>query len=175
MQKIQPDIERIQREMKEDKEGQAKALMNLYRDNKINPFSSFLLLLVQLPVLIALYKVFLNGLTSDLSPILYSSILNPGQLNTIFLGLLDLSQKSMIIVALAAAVQYYQGRISLPKTATDGQTNQAASIGQKMVYIGPVLTVIILGTLPSAVGLYWLASSVFSVGQQWIINRKISN
>lgn len=172
MQKIQPDIERVQREMKDNKEGQAKALMALYRDHKINPFSSFLLLFIQLPVLIALYQVFLNGFKGDLSAILYSFIPNPGTINPIFLGLIDLSQKSIIIVILAAVVQYWQGHLSLAKAGKDGES-QTAQIGRKMVYIGPVLTVLILGNLPAAVGLYWLVSSLFSVGQQMVINRKL--
>ncbi len=174
MQKIQPEIERIQRDMKDDKENQAKALMALYREHKINPFSSFLLLFIQLPVLIALYQVFLNGLSGDLGGILYSFIPNPGTLNPIFLGLIDLSQKSIIIVILAAIVQYWQGSLSLAKNAGQPES-QTAQIGRKMIYIGPVLTVDILGNLPAAVGLYWLVSSLFSVGQQWLINRKLGN
>lgn len=171
MQKIQPEIERIQRDSKDDKERQARELMNLYKEHKINPFSSLLLLFVQLPVLIALYQVFLNGFTGDLSSVLYSFIPNPGTINQVFLGLIDLSGKSMIIVSLAALVQYYQGALSLPKKAGEESPNQ--SIGRKMVYIGPILTVVILSNLPAAVGLYWLASSLFSVGQQMIINKKI--
>lgn len=177
MQKIQPEVQRIQREMKDDKENQAKALMSLYKDNNINPFSSFLLLFVQLPVLIALYRVFLVGINGDLGDILYSFVAHPATLNTVSLGLIDLSKKSMIIVVLAAIVQYWQSSLSFVKNK-DQKINPddvAANIGKNMMYIGPILTVVILGNMPSAVGLYWLTSSLFSVGQQWMINRSLSD
>lgn len=152
MQKLQPEIQKIQHDHKGNREKQAQALMELYRQHKVNPLSGFLLILVQLPVLIALYRLFLSGI--------------PGDLNHSFLGLIDLQSRSIVMVGLAAIAQYFQGRLSLPKSA--------AGIARQMTFIGPALTVIILYTLPAAVGLYWLVTSLFSLVQQMIINKHIN-
>ncbi len=159
MQKLQPKITQIQHEHKHDKEKQAQALMALYKEHKVNPFSSFLLLLIQLPILIALYHVFLNP---------------PAELSHMFLGLIDLSETSIIIVGLAAVAQYIQGKLSLPKTKPNEEVPQATKIAQQMVYVGPAITLLILWRLPAAIGLYWLVSSLFSLLQQIYINRKIA-
>ena len=159
MQKIQPEIEKIQHEHKHDKEKQAQVLMALYKTHKVNPFSGFLLLLIQLPILIALYQVFLHP---------------PLQLTHTFLGLIDLTKSNIIIVGLAAIAQYFQGKLTLPKARSGEEESATARIARQMVFMGPAITLIILWTLPAAVGLYWLVSSLFSLGQQVVINKKIS-
>ncbi len=172
LQKIQPEIQKIQHNHRHDKEQQAKAMLELYRHHKVNPFSGFLLLLIQLPILIALYKVFFEGLSPESLGNLYSFISAPENLNNISLSLIDLSQKSILIVALAAFFQYLQGRLALPKNQGQ-EESQATKIAKQMVWLGPILTVVILYTLPAAVGLYWLTTSVFSLGQQFFINKKV--
>ena len=178
MQKLQPAMRQIQHEHKEDKEKQALKMMELYREHKVNPFSSFLLILVQLPVLIALYSVFNSGLTDETLTYLYSFVYNPEHLNRLFLGLIDLSKKNIIIVVIAALAQYYQTKLTMPKKDSNSAQSSAdsdpmASMAKNMVIIGPLMTVFILGYLPSAIGIYWLTSSVFSLAQQWYINKKV--
>ncbi len=180
MQKIQPELQKIQHEHKENKEKQAQAMMELYRQHNVNPFSSFLLLFVQLPVLIALYRVFLKGFADVALVDLYTFVANPGHMNTVSLGLIDLGKRSILIVVLAAIVQYYQGRASLP-AGRHGVPKQGGSLpagrqgaqdmARKMVLLGPALTVMVLFTLPAAVGLYWLTASAFSLVQQIYINK----
>ena len=77
------------------------------------------------------------------------------------------------MVGLSAIAQYFQGRLALPKNQSKTDQNPAVRISRQMVFLGPALTVLVLYSLPSAVGLYWLATSVFSIGQQLIINKKI--
>lgn len=173
LQKIQPDMERIQRDHNGDKEKQAAALLALYREHKVNPFSSFFLILVQLPILIALYQVFLSGFSGEALKVVYAFIDIPQVINNTLLGLIDLKEKSIIIVIFAAAAQYVQSALALPKRegASDSPSYKMA---KNMMYIGPALTLLILGNLPAAVGIYWLTSSVFSVGQQWLINKSLN-
>ncbi|MBI2406333.1 MAG: membrane protein insertase YidC [Candidatus Harrisonbacteria bacterium] len=175
MQKIQPELRKIQHEHKENKERQAQAMMDLYRQHNINPFSSFFLLFLQLPILIALYQVFLKGFADVALADLYGFVANPGHLNVLSLGLIDLGKRSILIVVLAAIAQYYQGRLSLPadRQGLPKQDGAANDVARKMVYVGPVLTVVVLTALPSAVGLYWLTASAFSLVQQIYINRVI--
>src|SRR3989344_1694449 len=101
LQKLQPKLNEIKEKYKDDKEAQTKATLNFYKENKVNPFSSCLPLLVQLPILIALYQVFLTGLNGKVASELYSFVSDPGTINTSFLGLVELS-KSNIWFALTA-------------------------------------------------------------------------
>jgi YidC/Oxa1 family membrane protein insertase len=160
--RLQPHIKKIQLDHKDNKEEQAKALMELYKENKINPFSGFVLILIQLPIFLALFQIFTKGLKT------YAFDVNA------FWGLINLSEKSLVIAVLAAVLQYVLGRISLPPQAGSGEKENAfASAGRMMVWMGPLFTLLVLTNLPSAIGIYWLVSNVFSVLQQLYINKKL--
>lgn len=174
LQKLQPKISEIQKKYKNDREKQAKETLELYKTEKINPFSGILLSLIQIPILIALYRVFWNGLNPSELGNLYQFVTNPGQLNPFFLGFIDLSKANIIMAVVAGVVQYLQSKMLLPKTTKspqkDDKTGDFSRIMQKqMTYFLPGFTVIILLGLPSALGLYWAASGVFSVIQQYFI------
>jgi YidC/Oxa1 family membrane protein insertase len=173
MQEIQPKIKKLQEEHKGDYEKQSRAIMAVYRDHKINPFSGFFLLLIQLPILIALYQIFLNVSRPDiLAGNLYPIISPPPELNPWFLGLINLTKPNKVIVALAALAQYFQGRLAIPRSP-EAQASPAAKISEKMAWIAPLITVGVLWGLPAAVGLYWLTTSVFSVFQQLAVNKRL--
>lgn len=177
MQRLAPKIKEIQKNHKNDRQEQTKKLMDLYKEHKVNPFSGFLLLFVQLPVLIALYQVFLKGFSTTDFSALYSFVSAPQSLDHFFLGFVDLSKKSLVVVIIAAVIQYFQGKLSLIKNNKPSEElSPAEKMGQQMVYLGPILTFVFLWflNLPSAVGLYWLTTSAFSVIQQVIINKKLS-
>lgn len=174
MQKLQPEIKKIQHNHKDDKEKQAQAMMELYKTHNVNPFSGFLMILVQLPVLIGLYQVFLKGISPDTMVKLYSFVMAPQNINATFLHLIDLQKPSILMVILAAAAQYVQGRLSLPKIEKGQELSAAEQMGRQMMYLGPIMTVAILGTMPSAIGLYWLVTSIFTVIQQMYINKTLN-
>ncbi len=173
MQEIQPKIKKLQEEHKGNYEKQSQAIMAVYKDHKINPFSGFLLLLIQLPILIALYQIFLNVSRPDVLGNLYSFISPPAELNPWLFGLINLTKPNIVIVGLAVIAQYFQGRLALPKSQ-EAQASQAAKIGQKMVWIAPLITLAVLWNLPAAVGLYWLTTSAFSAVQQQVVNKKLA-
>src|SRR5580692_1502805 len=77
MQRIQPHVKKIQEQHKDDREAQAAALMALYKEHGVNPFSSILLLVIQLPILIALYRIILSGLGAAALVGLYSFVPAP--------------------------------------------------------------------------------------------------
>lgn len=170
MQKIQPEISRVQAENKGNKEKQAVALMKVYKDNKVNPFSSMIYVFAQLPILIAVYRIFFHGLSAESFTDLYSFIGAPSIINHQFLGLIDISQPSMIIVALAVVCQYWQAKSSMAKNASKGPVS---GMSKYMVYMGPALTLLILPKLSAAIGLYWITTSLFSVFQQRLINKQL--
>ncbi len=173
MQKLQPEIKKIQHNHKDDKEKQAQAMMELYRTHKVNPFSGFLMILVQLPVLIGLYRVFYNGISPETLVNLYSFVPAPENVNATFLHLIDLQKPSILMVILAAAAQFIQGKLTLPKIEKGQELSSAEQVGRQMVFMGPVLTVVILSNMPAAVGLYWLITSVFTLAQQLYINKTL--
>jgi YidC/Oxa1 family membrane protein insertase len=177
MQRLAPKIKEIQKNHKDNKEKQARALMELYRQHKVNPFSGFLLLLIQLPILFALYKVFLNGFSSDTLNNLYSFVSTPNALTHSFLGIIDLSKRNILVIFAAAVAQYFQGKLSMVKSNKSNENlTPVERMGRQMIYMGPILTIVFLYffNLPSAVAIYWLTTSTFSVVQQVIINKKIS-
>ena len=177
LQKLQPQIQEIQKKYKDDKEGQAREMLLLYKQEKINPFSGLLLAIIQLPILIALYRVFWNGLNPSELSTLYAFVANPGQINALFLHLIDLSKPNFVLAIIAGATQYFQAKMLTPKVdknADDkGKKGSISSAMQKqMTYFMPVFTVIILIGLPSALGLYWIISSLFSIIQQHLVFKK---
>jgi len=171
LQKLQPKMEELKVQYKDNREELSKAMMNLYKQEKINPLSSCLPLLIQLPILIAVYQVFIHGLKNGSLDMLYPFVQNPGQLNVLAFGFLDLSQKNVILGVLAAAAQYWQSKMMISKQVKAQGT--AAMMNQQMLYMIPGFTIVLSFTLPSGLMLYWLATTVFSIIQQEIfIKRK---
>src|SRR3989344_96000 len=174
LQRLQPKLQEIQAKFKNDKERQAKETMELYRTEKINPFSGLFLALVQLPVLIALYNVFWTGLNSDALNNLYGFVSNPGHINAMFFGLVDLSKPDLPFAIAAGIIQFFQTKMLIPKEdKSKPKTSDISSIMQKqMVYFFPFITIIILIKLPSALGLYWIVSGIFSIIQQYFLLKE---
>jgi len=175
LQALQPKMQEIQKKYKDNKEQLAKETLELYRKEKISPFSGLFLALIQLPILIALYSVFWKGLNPEELANLYSFVSNPGQINSIFLGIIDLSKANLLLAVLAGIFQFFQTKMLTPKNIPgQGKNSDISQIMQKqMVYFFPFLTVFILMSLPSAIGLYWIVSGIFSIIQQYFILKKI--
>jgi len=176
MQALQPKLKAIQAEHKADKAKQTEAMLALYKEHQVNPFSGILFLLIQLPVLIALYHIFLSSLSPEaFASTLYSFVQAPTAFRTTFLGLINLESKSILIVVAAAIGQFFQGRLALPKRSNpEAPLTSQEQIARNMMYVGPLLTVFIFYNFPAAVSLYWLVSSIFSIGQQVVINKSLA-
>ena len=171
--KIQPQIEEIKKKFKNNKEAQAKALNGLYSENKINPLAGFLPLVIQIPIIFALWRVFLNSLNLDLNS-LYSFIPAPAHVQSIFLGLVDLSHKSVVLAILAGVLQYFQTKMIMPSyaKASAGKPSGSSDFGQimskQMLYFGPILSIIIFWSLPAALPLYWIVVTLLTLLQQYL-------
>lgn len=166
--KIQPQIEEIKKKFKNNKEAQARALMGVYSANKINPLAGFLPLVVQIPIIIALWRVFLNSLNLDLNS-LYSFIPAPTGVQSFFLGLVDLSHKSVLLAILAGVLQYFQTKMIMPPSVKSAGTSDFGQImAKQMLYFGPILSVIIFWSLPAALPLYWIVVTLLTLLQQYL-------
>jgi len=177
---LQPKIQEIQQKYKTDRERQAREMIGLYKKEKINPFSSFLPLLIQLPILIALFWVFMafkDGLDPAKLAVLYPFVSVPNLLEEpTLLGLINLAQSSLILAVLAGISQFFQTKMLIPKIKKAKTSDQMAKFSEmmqkQMLYFFPIFIVFILLTLPAAISLYWIVTSLFSIGQQYLIFKK---
>jgi YidC/Oxa1 family membrane protein insertase len=186
MKKIQPDIDALKLKYKDNKQEQALKTMALYKEKGVSPFSGILLTLIQLPILIALYMVFYKGgLTQVHNEVLYSFIKIPEHINTMFLGLFDITEKNTILAVVVALGQYLQIRYTLPATPkpkpgeevkkdTSFQGELARSMSMQMKYVMPVFMFFIAKSFASLVSLYLITSSIFAIGQELYMRKKIA-
>ncbi|MBI2098856.1 membrane protein insertase YidC [Candidatus Uhrbacteria bacterium] len=179
MTELQPKLKELQEKYKGKKEELAKATMLLYSKEKVSPFSSCLPLLVQLPFLIALYQVLRDGLASKKFELLYSFISNPGQVDPTFFGILNLAAPNFILALLAGGAQFLQSKMlstRRPPRSVAGKEGSKdedtmARMNKQMTYMMPAITVVISAGLPAGLALYWLISSLLTVGQQALFLR----
>lgn len=183
LQDTQPKIEELRKKYKDDREELGRQLMSFYKENKVNPFSSCLPLLIQLPILLALYQAFFKGLQVDPATGLLAAdqvahlygwlqaTYATTALHTVAFGFLDLAATHNIILAvLAGGAAFYQAKTMQAKRAeikTEGakDENVAAAVSKQMMYLLPIITVVFGYQFPAGVTLYWLISTLFSLGQ----------
>lgn len=177
---IEPELEKIKNEIK-DKEKQAREILALYRKNKVNPLSMILLMLIQLPILFALYYVFWKGLPVIDITKLYSFVPAPSDVNMMFLGIVDIGKKSIILALISGITQFFQAMLIAKRTPKKErvagvkktmQEEFADSMQMQMKYFFPVIIVFIGLSLPSALPLYWSVRNVFTIIQEVLIAKK---
>lgn len=181
MAKLQPEIKEIRKKYK-DKQEQAKAMMDLYKKYKINPLSGCLPILIQFPILIALYRVFFTGLDPQKLDGLYSFVARPEALDLMFLGIVDLSQRSIVLALLAGLFMFIQSKMIMPKKMMQqggglkiGNLDFSSLMGQQMTYFMPLITVFIAWNLPAALPLYWIVITLFGIIQQHFTKLEIKS
>src|SRR3989344_463900 len=174
---VQGDIDRIKATVT-DKTQQAAKIMEFYRTQGLNPLSGFLLILIQIPIIFALYHVFLkSGLPVVNDCLLYTFVHAPSAINMQFLGLLDITAKSYLLAALTAISQYFQIRFSMPIPKSTGSSgtlkdNLARSMSIQMRYLFPVMAFFIVYNLSGIIALYWTTNNVFSIVQEWFVRKQ---
>lgn len=177
MQKLQPKIKEIQNRHRSDMKKQSEALLDLYREHKVNPFSGLLFLFIQLPIFIAMYGL-IRGLSSAAPQPLYSFVVPRADIQATFLGLINMHERAILLIALAVLLQYFQGRYSLAGSKQkkgSGELSPTEQMGRNMVYILPVITLTFLWNFPSAFALYWAMNALLSIIQQYFVNSAFIN
>ena len=159
IQELQPEIKKLQEKYGNNSQKLNEEMMKLYKEKGINPLGGCLPgclpLLIQLPILMVLYRVVM---TYDY-----------GQAG--FLWLPSLSQKDpyFILPLLMGVTTFWQQKISMPP-ATEGAQQQQS---EAMMAVMPIFLVLISWNLPSGVLLYWFVSNLFYILQQYILNKQI--
>ena len=169
---FQKGLEEIKSRHKDNKEEQAKALISFYQKKKFNPFSGFLWVLIQLPILYALYRVFTQGLQGTEIGKLYSFIPVPDRINPSFLGVFDLSKPNTFFAFLAGVLQYFQTPSPVLKKSKDPMVKISNLVQKQMLYFFSLVTFLFLLRFPSALALYWITTSLFSIIFQKIFFKR---
>ncbi len=182
MKAIAPEIEEIKKKYKDKAEEQGKAIFALYKERDIHPFSGFLLLLVQLPILLGLYWVFALGGFPTVNPeYLYSFVPMPTAVNMEFLGLINMAGHSIVLALIAMVAQLTYTRLSMgPRgSATPVETvessfskDMAKSLDFQARYVLPIIVGVIGYTVAAAAPLYWATSSIFMICQELVTGRR---
>jgi YidC/Oxa1 family membrane protein insertase len=174
MKQIEPEVAKL-KEQEKDKQLQAQKLMALYKEKGINPFAGFLLLLIQFPILIGMYRVFRSTLASIDKSILYSFVASPTTVSMVFLGI-DLLKKSWILAVIAVITQFIQINLALPKTKkskeSSFQNDLAHSMNLQMRFVLPLIMFPIAYISP-VVALYLNTSNIFMILQELFVKRKM--
>ncbi|PJC28165.1 hypothetical protein CO054_01625 [Candidatus Shapirobacteria bacterium CG_4_9_14_0_2_um_filter_39_11] len=199
MRELAPELERLKRKHVNDKQGLAKAQMDLYRQHGTNPAAGCLPQIIQLLVLIALYQAFIQVLRAHgeevitkLNEVLYPplKLALSTKINTQFLWL-DLAKPDIIrlpglavplpglFLIAAALIQLISSKMMAPVVAaakkeaqkTPEKTDDMATAMQsQMTYMFPLMTILIGYSFPSGLILYWLIFSLFTAIQQYFVS-----
>lgn len=188
LQTLQPKLNALKAQYKNDKEGFAREQMKLYKVSKVNPFSSCLTTIIQFPILIGLYQVFFNGLKLTASGHLAATQLKhvypflrhffeTTPINTMFLHVADMSKPHNIILAvLATAATYWQLHMlaapTEPKIPGAKDESLASAMNKQNKYILPLITLFFSWRFSAGLALYWFVSTLFTVGQQYLFMRQ---
>ncbi len=178
MKLLEGEMAAIKKTYESDKRVQGEKIMALYKEHGVNPLSGFLLILIQIPILLALYFVFTRGIPFG-STDLYSFVSLPTNIDSSFFGLLELSVANIWIAVVVGVSQYFQTVLALPPMpAVDKNKPQdlgsafAKSMNTNMRYVMPVVIILISAKLPAVVSLYWLTSNLFGIAHELIVRHK---
>ncbi len=179
LKKLEPELNKIKEQYKDNKEEQARKTMALYKDRNINPFSSIFVALIQIPIILALYFIFTrSGFPVINDSLLYSFTQHPSVIDMNFLGLVNIGHKSIFLSLLAAISSYFQMRFSMPAAPKkEGnpsfKDDLARSMSLQMRYGFPVIVFFISYSISGVIALYWLTSNIFTLFQEMIIRKGI--
>jgi YidC/Oxa1 family membrane protein insertase len=178
MAELKNQLNKIKKKYAKDQTKKAEETMRLYKDAGINPASGCLPLLIQLPILIALYRVFLVGINPDTYQFLYGFVPSPDVVGFTFLTI-DLTQNSLLLAIAAGVFQLILMKSVSPAqqaslSADDQSAQMMASMKKNMSFIFPIMTVFIAMQLPAALALYWVATTIFGIVQQYVFKKYLN-
>lgn len=175
LRKIEPEIEAIKEEFKDNKEELARKTLALYKERGIKMSAPFQLLLVQLPLLIGLYWVFLQGGLPSVDPeALYSFVKVPISPDMNFLGIINIGERSILLAVMAGLSQYIFTRLSMPAPSPNGsgfKHDLARSMHIQMRYVLPLMIGVFAYSFSAAIALYWTTGNLFSIAQEIFVKR----
>lgn len=190
MQRIQPEIKKIQAKYKNDKMAQQEAMTQLFKENKVSPAGGCLPMVAQFPLLYVMYSV-IRGLTNTVGPhhlaspkyighstLLYQQLVaSGGQMHALGINLTETATKVhgfgaalpyYLVILVAVGLQYFQMAQITNKNPAAASANPQAQMLQKYT---PIIFGVIYISIPAGVNLYFIVSSLFRIGQQELMYR----
>lgn len=184
MREAQAEIDGLKNKYKSDNKKIAEETMLLYKEKKIKPFSSILVLIIQIPVFFALYYVFRDGVSLKTN-LLYSFNHFPEYVKSLAFGFLDLSKKHWLVGVFTAITMFIFSKRqadtfkkisgkSKPANPNSFQASFAKNLQTQMVYFLPIISGISAAVLPSVIGVYWIANNILNILQDIYIQKKLN-
>lgn len=181
MKELDPKIKEAREKHKGHREAEARALMEIYKEAKLNPFAGFVAIFIQLPVIFALFFIFSKQAFPEINEsILYGFFVLPAITpSMLFLGLVNIGVKSWPLAILSGATQFLQAHLATPtlppkSDKPDFSQDFARSMQVQVKYILPVIIIFVAHSLSAAVALYFVVSNIFSIVQEYILRKKYS-
>jgi YidC/Oxa1 family membrane protein insertase len=182
MQRLAPEINKLKEKYKEDKQRQQQEIMKFYQENKINPLASCLPLLMQLPVFVSLFYMLRTDLKKHICGpaltahhIVTSKAIEKATCNEVaphsakFLFIPDITNKATGVVLVVLIVLYVGSQLASTFIATaTADPNQ-----RRLMLLLPVVFVVILYRYPAGLLVYWITTNLWTVGQQFLIRRRL--
>lgn len=181
MREIEPRLRKLKEDIK-DRQEQAKAMMEIYKEKNINPLSSIFLLFIQFPIIIAIYLSVSTGggvqLPEINTALLYSFIPAPADVSMLMFGTFDITERSLLLAFLAGATMFLQVRLTMPKpkprekdAVPNFKEDFTRSMQLQMRYVMPVIITVFAYILASAIALYFVVSNVMAILQELYVRR----
>lgn len=182
MRELEPKLKELKEKYKDDRQKQAQEMMQLYRDYKLNPFASIFLMFLQIPIILALYFAVYSGggiaLPDVNTNLLYSFIAAPSAVTMNFLGIIDITGRSIVLAIGAGITQFIFTSMTLPKLAerdADAGPNFKEDFMRnmhvQMKYVMPVIIAVVAYTISAAIALYFVVSNVVGIAQEFYVKR----
>ncbi len=184
MKEAQIEIDEIKAKHKGDNKKLAEETMSLYKKKKIKPFSSIFTLIIQIPVFIALYFVFVDGVVFK-ENLIYSFIDFPENLKHLAFGFMDLTKHYWFLGVLTGISMYIFSKRQADafknikenkkdkEKESDFKTIFAKNMQMQMLYFLPVISGISAAMFPAVIGLYWTVNNILNIFQDVYIKRKL--
>jgi YidC/Oxa1 family membrane protein insertase len=182
MREIEPKLKDIKEKYKDDRQQQAQAMMAVYSNAGINPFASIALVFLQIPIIISLYYSVYSGggiaLPEINASILYTFVQAPVQVTMDFLGLINITEKSLLLALGAGITQYIHVTLTMPTpppkeagAAPDLKADFMRNMHLQMKYVMPVLITVVAYSISAAIALYFFVSNLVTITQEYFIRK----
>jgi len=178
MKDLEEPMKEIREKYKDDRETQGRKMLELYKDKGVNPFSSIIVIFIQIPVIFSLYFIFLRGGLPVINmELMYSFVPTPETVNMMFVGLIDMASRNWPLALVAGVTQFYQSKLAMPelgprKTDATFQEDFARSMQMQMKFMLPLIVAGVAYWASAAVALYWITSNIFAIGQELYVKRE---
>ncbi len=181
LQRLAPELKKLQAKYKDDKQRQQQEMMKLYQEHGVNPFGSCLPLVAQLPVFISLYYMLRTSLRRDICPQIQTHHIVKGHLvigtskacgshGASFLFIHDLTSKATGATLIVLIVLYVGSQLGSQLLMSTPQMDKTQ---RNLMMLLPLFFVIIMINFPAGVLVYWITTNLWTILQQYFVRRRL--